>query len=242
VLDIGDASSLTTKLSGRRRAKEIALVALANYSKFVGKYKEFQELKERYNLKWNQVDPMKSFERFFNPDLNLDIMLQQIREMISRLPTSMGKIVHWGTLVGLRSSEIIESVCFINDKEAFPKYYDAATMTLNHWKMPGMIRKTKKAFLSFITPDMLSIVQNLDYVPSLNAITLACHREGIKMRMHLTRRIFASHLIQSGIDYNTVDMLSGRCPQSVILRHYQTPSQSLKDDVLAALGKLQQQL
>jgi hypothetical protein len=37
-------------------------------------------------------------------------------------------------------------------------------------------------------------------------------------------------------------MLSGRCPQSVILRHYQTPSQSLKDDVLAALEKLQQQL
>jgi hypothetical protein len=59
----------------------------------------------------------------------------------------MAQIVHWGVLVGLRSAEIIESVRLINDKEMFPKYYDAAQMTLNHWKMPGMIRKTKKAFL-----------------------------------------------------------------------------------------------
>jgi intergrase/recombinase len=159
--------------------------------------------------------------------------------MIVVLPTPMGKIVKFGVLVGLRSSEIIESVRFINDKEAFAKYYDVDNMTLNHWKMPGMIRTTKKEFVSFITPEMLDIVQGLSSVPTLNAITLTCRRRGVKMNMHLTRKIFASHLRQSGIQSEFVNLLQGRVDdRDILTRHYLVPSSSLRDQVLQAVSDL----
>jgi hypothetical protein len=45
--------------------------------------------------------------------------------MISKIPEYMGRIIKFGCLVGLRNAEIIiESVRLINDKEAFPNYYD----------------------------------------------------------------------------------------------------------------------
>jgi intergrase/recombinase len=56
------------------------------------------------------------------------------------------------------------------------------------------------------------------------------------------RKMFASYLIKSGIDANTVDMLQGRCPSSILLRHYQVPDLSLKDRVLTALHELENYL
>jgi intergrase/recombinase len=58
------------------------------------------------------------------------------------------------------------------------------------------------------------------------------------MDMRLCRRIFASWLVQKGIDSITVDMLQGRCPASVLARHYQTPSNDLKDKVQDAVEEL----
>jgi intergrase/recombinase len=62
------------------------------------------------------------------------------------------------------------------------------------------------------------------------------------MDMRLCRRIFASWLVQSGIDSTTVDMLQGRCPANVLARHYQTPSKGLKDRVLDAVSGLQKEI
>ena len=62
------------------------------------------------------------------------------------------------------------------------------------------------------------------------------------MSMHLCRKIFASWLIKEGIDSNTVDMLQGRCLPSVLARHYQVPSQNLRDKVLEAVTALQREI
>ncbi|MDQ3852196.1 MAG: hypothetical protein M3299_05110 [Thermoproteota archaeon] len=229
---------LQAKPSVRRHAME----SLAAWSKFIGAYEQWQEIKRRYSLHWTNGDEsLQAIHRYFNGD-NLEDMLQRIREMVSVLPPSMSKIVHWGALVGLRANEIIASVRFINDKEAFTKYYDPQRMTLNHWKMPGMLRKTKKAYQSFITPEMLSIVQNLDKVPTYNAIRHVCNRKGLVCNLHLCRKVFASWLRKEGIAAEIVDLLQGRVSQSILTRHYLAPSQSMKDDVLRALEKLQRQL
>jgi hypothetical protein len=62
------------------------------------------------------------------------------------------------------------------------------------------------------------------------------------MDMRLCRKVFASWLIQSaGIDATTVDLLQGRVGQSVLVRHYQSPTASLRDKVLDAVSQLQKQ-
>ena len=42
-------------------------------------------------------------------------------------PTSMSKIAHEGLLTGLRPVEIVESVKPMNNKDAYPKYYNDRT-------------------------------------------------------------------------------------------------------------------
>lgn len=89
--------------------------------------------------------------------------------------------------------------------------------TLEHFRFPEIfLRHTKKTYISFVTPEMIEemiLTKGFERVPTKNAITHPCQRRHIPMDMYLTRKIFASHLIQSGIvDVNTVDMLQGRCP------------------------------
>lgn len=154
-------------------------------------------------------------------------------------------------LTGLRPSEAIESVKLLNRlpvKNCSPNtnnnYYDPEQQTLRHYLFPDIfLRATKKAYLSYITPENLQPVANLSYkTPTWNAIRLACKRRKIDTDMRLCRKIFASHLRNSGIQPEVVDMLQGRVPPSVLTRHYLVPDQHFKEDVIKALKQLEPRL
>ena len=49
-------------------------------------------------------------QRFFNPELSLEKMLDKIREMIKVLPPHMAAVVRHACLTGLRPTEAVESV------------------------------------------------------------------------------------------------------------------------------------
>jgi hypothetical protein len=240
VLDTGDASIiLNTK---KPNVQHHALTALANLAKYTGRYHKFLEIRQRYNLKWSRGDPMIHFERFFNEGLTLDTMLQRIRQMMCLLPTPISQIIKFGCLVGLRTSETLQCVKLINDKESFAKYYSPNRQALEHFRFPSVfLRQTKKAYISFVTPEMLPLGIPSAKVPTKNAITHACQRRHIPMDMYLTRKIFASWLRKEGIQPEVVDMLQGRVSQSVLTRHYLVPQSSLKDQVLDALNKLKEE-
>ena len=55
------------------------MTALANLSKFTGCYNEWLKIRQRYNMKWSKGDSIASFERFFDDELNYDVMLQRVR-------------------------------------------------------------------------------------------------------------------------------------------------------------------
>ena len=80
ILDTGDASELLSV-----RTKHNVLSALANLAKYQGRYQVFLDIRQRYALKWTSGNnSLQSLHRFFNPDLTLDVMLQQIRQMIQK--------------------------------------------------------------------------------------------------------------------------------------------------------------
>ena len=60
--------------------------------------------------------------------------------------------------------------------------------------------------------------------------------------MRLCRKVFASWLIQEGIDSITVDLLQGRVSTSVLARHYQSPDNTLRKRALDAVRKLQKEI
>ena len=182
ILQTGNASELMT-LSPRNRHH--ALAALAILAKYQGQYDRWMQIRQRYNLKWTSgTESLQSFNRFFNPDLTLEAMLQRIAEMMRLLPPFMGQIVKFACLVGLRPAEVVESVRLLNNHSLVNDYYyKPERQALEHFRFPSIFfRQTKKAYISFVTPEMVAdIVVVTAVIPSYNAIRLTCRRKGINM-------------------------------------------------------------
>ena len=86
-------------------------------------------------------------------------MLSKVKQMMQILPPFMAQIVQFGVIVGLRSTEILQSVELINDAKEFPEYYDAENMMLYHFKFKQFLRTTKIAYVSFVTPEMMDMLK-----------------------------------------------------------------------------------
>jgi len=223
--------------------------ALANLAKYQGRYDQFLQLRQRYNLKWSKGDSLQYFARFFDGELTFDVMLQRIREMMRLLPPFMSRIIKFACLVGLRASEVVESVRLLNEQDLAhtmqaASYYNPERQALEHFRYPEVfLRQTKKAYISFVTPSMIEGLSPIgERVPSYNAIRLACYYQGIKCSMRYCRKIFASWLKTYNIPDFVIDILQGRVPPSVLARHYLVPQDRLRDDILQALHQLQKQL
>jgi len=221
--------------------------SLTALSKYLGCYEQWKNTIKQYNLKWTTGnESIASLERFFNPNLTLDSMLQRIKEMIRVLPATMAAVIRFTVLTGLRPAEACESVRLLRSGIPDPKYYNPSQQCLEHFRFPDIfLRATKKAYISYLSLSNYQWIRTFGPrtpTPTWNAIRLACRRRRINMDMHLCRRIFASWLRQSGIQPEVVDMLQGRVSQSVLTRHYLVPQSSLKDQVLDALDKLRREI
>jgi intergrase/recombinase len=134
----------------------------------------------------------------------------------------MAQIIKFAVLTGLRPSETVESVGLLNSPQnSAANYYNPERQVLEHFRFPGIfLRQTKKAYISFVSPEVLDIAQKLSDVPSYNAIRLACRKRGINTDMRFCRKIHGSWLHQCGITVEEVDFLQGRVSPSVFSRHY----------------------
>ena len=165
--------------------------------------------------------------------------------MIQALPEPMALVIKHAVLTGLRPAEAVESIGLLNDisirSGQQQMYYSPERQTLEHFRFPDMfLQQTKKAFISYITLDNLQPIAKMGgKIPTWNAIRLACSRMKLNRNMSLTRKLFASHLRQEGIQPEGVDLLQGRVSQSILTHHYLVPQSTLKDEVLRALEKLQ---
>ena len=166
--------------------------------------------------------------------------------MVSKAPGIKGQIIKFACLTGLRPAEAVESVRLINDKEEFPKYYNPERQALEHFRFPSVfLRQTKKAYISFVTPETLDMVRCFEpstTIPTYNAIRLACRRKGIYMDMLYCRKIFASWLHMHGVSDVLIDLLQGRVGKSILINHYIQPGQDYTDRILEAVDGLQKEM
>lgn len=130
------------------RNRHHALAALAILAKYQGRYDRWMQIRQRYNMKWSSgQESLQSFNRFFNPDMSLESMLQQVVKMISKTPRTMGQIIKFACLTGLRPAEAVESVRLIKDKEEFAKYYNAQRQALEHFRFPSLFLRQRRLTL-----------------------------------------------------------------------------------------------
>lgn len=119
--------------------------------------------------------------------------------MIDKTPSFMAQIIKLCCLNGLRPAEAVESVRLINDREEFAKYYNPERRASEHFRFPSIfLRQTKKAYISFVTPEMLDIVRHTEpsaIIPTYNAIRLTCRRKGVYMDMRYCARYLQAGFI-----------------------------------------------
>jgi hypothetical protein len=144
VLQSRDASVLMI-VSPRNRHH--AMTALANLAKFTGQYDDWMQIKRRYSLKWSKgVDAMQAFEKFFDPNMTIESMIRRVKVMIEVLPPHMGQVIKFACLVGLRPTEVCDSVRLLNSSSYRGHYYNEERQELQHFRFPDLfIRQTKKA-------------------------------------------------------------------------------------------------
>jgi hypothetical protein len=90
VFTLLDMPNNLLQLSPQKRLNVMKSITLL--SKYLGCYDRWQKLRKRYHLKWSTgTESLQSFNRFFNPGLTLEVMLQRIEEMMRLLPLLWGK-------------------------------------------------------------------------------------------------------------------------------------------------------
>ncbi len=244
ILNTGDISPIVDISSSGATIRRHVMEALTAYAKFSGCYDRWCYIRKCYSLHWTDGnESVQSLQRFFNPELSLDKLLYKIREMLRVLPTAMTAVVRHAVLTGLRPTEAIESVKLLNSADYSAQYYNQERQALEHFRFPELfIRATKKAFVSYITLDNLQPIRNLGgQTPTWKAIRSACKRRGINMDMRYCRKVHGSWLHKHGVSTESIDFLHGRTSPSIFSRHYLSPDNTLREQVLEAIQKLHDQ-
>ena len=141
-------------------------------------------------------------------------------------------------LTGLRASECVNSISLIKDSEAFKTYYNESRQCLEHFRFAKLfIRRTKAAYISLVDKQILQIAQNLSKT-KYYGLKMAIRHRHLSLQMKYCRKIYASHLRQSGIESEIADLLQGRVPSTVFARHYFAPSLDYRTRVLKVLDQL----
>ena len=217
VLVSGDAKDIFA-LSDDKRIH--VMKSLATLSKYLGCYDKWNQIRQRYQLKWSNGDRSDSFTTILNNKTNYSNMVAWLKNAYSVLPREYGNILIYCALTGLRSEEAIHSLQLLSDDS--DRYLNRGTMMLEHFKYPVFIRRTKKAYVTIVTDGILEIARKCGR-HSYNSIRMIARRNNIDMKMSYCRKIFATNLRINGIEQEIIDLLQGRLPKSVFARHYFRP-------------------
>jgi intergrase/recombinase len=119
------------------------------------------------------------------------------------------------------------------------EYLSKDKRMMEHFKFPNIfLRRTKKAFVSLVNDEMLDLVNAQKESLNYDKIRLTFLRNNQKFYMSYCRKVFATFLRNEGIEPELIDLLQGRIPNSVFVRHYYRPDSSKFDVIREKLTKL----
>jgi intergrase/recombinase len=196
--------------------------SLAALAKYTGCYDSWQEIRQRFQLKWSSSDPVQQFSLIFNSGKDLNHMLCWLKDTCSKLPDQHANFLIFNTLTGLRPSEACMAVNLIHKN--YNNYSNQTMHTLEHFKFPYFIRRTKKAYISIYNDRIINIAKNTHADISYSFLKYIFRKRSLHLETSFCRKIFATYLKTQGIEQEIIDLLQGRAPKSVFARHYYRPN------------------
>jgi intergrase/recombinase len=230
VLKEENAQSLLV-LSNNKRLQ--IMKSLSILSKFLGCYDKWKNIKDGYQLKLSNENSVDTFKQVINEDNSFNNLLEWLKNASSKISSTYGNILFYCTLTGLRQEEACQSIKLV--KENINNYIDKDKMILKHFEFPDIfMRRTKHAYIP-IANDLIIKVAHDAGSHSYNALRCHLKRKKIQMNMNYCRKIFATFMRNKGVQAEIIDLLQGRIPKSVYVRHYYLLTKDYNQDVISPL-------
>ncbi|MCL2476024.1 integrase [Candidatus Bathycorpusculum sp.] len=198
------------------------LCALANLAKYLNRYSQFKEQMHNAGLHWNNNDSaFKGFLSIFSKNHN-DVP-KYLEDIWTALNWNEQIFVKFLAITGLRAGEGIDSfnlIIELNDKGRLGEYYNKESCVLEHFKYKELfLRKTKNTFISFVSPQFIEEICNASPV-NYNIIQCRLKRLNKSLRFKELRSFNNTFIRKHNVLGELVDILAGRVPKSVFVRHY----------------------
>ena len=202
-----------------------AIKSLIIISKFTGCYEQFKAFLKSYGIKPARPDAFAAFVRIYsNNNSNLDEWFTTVKPV---LMPSENLLLKFLMLTGLRCSEGIESfnlIIELSEKCRLNEYLNAETGILEHFRFKGnFLRGTKNAFISIVPERLIYEIAKSRPVTYV-AITKKLQRRKIPSRISELRDFYGTFMIRHGLVAQEADLLCGRIPPSIFVRHYFSPA------------------
>ena len=221
ILDSGNLRDLDL-LSVHRKAHVVK--ALILLSKFRGTYSEFKAKLSEYGIKWERSNGLRAFLRIFNASNNN--ILKWYREAQSYLRENEVLFSKFLLHSGLRVSEAIHSFNLaikLSKEGRLSDYYDSEFQVLCHFKFPKLfIRRTKNCYITFLEPEFLQQITASQGV-SYSGLRKRLERKHLRLRFNELRDRFGTYLLSHGVLEAEINLLQGRIPVDIFIRHYWSP-------------------
>jgi len=228
VLLTSDASDL---LLLKPRTRLDVMKALSMLAKVTGLNERWRAIREAYGLKWSRE---MSYVPAILTSQTYSSLIEKARKVIGSSDRYRG-VLEFIALSGLRVGEALDAIrLYHSDGE---NYLNRELMVLEHFKYPAIfIRKTKKAYITVIDDYMLDLLESTEPV-TYNAMSMSMKRRfGSDHCPSTFRKIWATFMRRRGIEPEVIDLLQGRTPRSIFLRHYYRP------DIETLLGSVRENL
>ncbi|MEM3793453.1 MAG: integrase [Candidatus Bathyarchaeia archaeon] len=192
--------------------------ALSILARILGLKDKWRRIREAYGLKWSiEMDPKPPIlsGRGYNA------LISEASEIL-RASGSYRCSVEFIALSGLRVSEALEAMSIYSREKR--EYLNEELMVLEHFKYPRtFIRRTKRAYITVLDDYMVKLLESGSH-PTYNALRMMFRRRfNGRCRLNIFRKIWATYMRRRGVDSEVIDLLQGRTPRSIFLKHYYRP-------------------
>ena len=217
-----------------------AIKSLIIISKYIGCYEQFKASLKSYGIKPARPDALAAFVRIYsNTNSNLDEWFAKVSPILT---PEENLLLRFLRLTGLRCSEGIESfnlIIELSEKQRLHEYLSAETGILEHFRYKGkFLRGTKNAFISIVPKDLVNEIASSQPV-TYAGIVKKLQRRRIPSRVSELRDFYGTFMIRHGLVAQEADLLCGRIPPSIFVRHYFSPAiKELKERTLNALEEM----
>ncbi len=190
----------------------------------MGVYDNFTSKLKNHGIKLSSPSTFNAFLRIMNGN-NSDILkwYSEVQLVLrDNEKTFMKYLLH----SGLRKDEGIKSfnrIIELSKQSRLNEYHDSNLNCLMHFKYPkDFTRRTKNCFISFVPENLVDEIANSEPI-SYEMIRKRLLRNTQRCRINELRDFFGTYLLQHGMLEQEINLLQGRIPPSIFVKHYWSP-------------------